>query len=328
MQTIDMHVHLLNPKVKFDRLFDKIALNFADNMGQTPQKLKRDPYGGFLEGLTNSLKSSRFVKKVCLLPVDARVDENGNEIHKDRTICSSSDDVLRVYENYPDLIIPFFSINPLRKNSLELIDKYIQKGCKGAKFLQNYWDIDLNDKRFLPYYKKIRDNDIPLIIHTGSEYCIKSFRAFESIKMLKLPLLAGVKVIAAHMGFGNIDYKLLFWKNFSKDPKYFDKEYFELLKLLEKYENLYADISGFLTPIRARALGHLSMQKHIHHKILFGTDYPVPFIIKVNTLDLSSDEKNRLVKIKNPFDRYVETILNYFPKESKIFSNYKKVLRR
>jgi len=328
MQTIDMHVHLLNPKVKFDRLFDKIALNFADNMGQTPQKLKRDPYGGFLEGLTNSLKSSRFVKKVCLLPVDARVDENGNEIHKDRTICSSSDDVLRVYENYPDLIIPFFSINPLRKNSLELIDKYIQKGCKGAKFLQNYWGIDLNDKRFLPYYKKIRDNDIPLIIHTGSEYCIKSFRAFESIKMLKLPLLAGVKVIAAHMGFGNIDYKLLFWKNFSKDPKYFDKEYFELLKLLEKYENLYADISGFLTPIRARALGHLSMQKHIHHKILFGTDYPVPFIIKVNTLDLSSDEKNRLVKIKNPFDRYVETILNYFPKESKIFSNYKKVLRR
>jgi predicted TIM-barrel fold metal-dependent hydrolase len=327
MQTIDMHVHLLNPKVKFDRLFDKIALNFADNMGQTPQKLKRDPYGGFLEGLTNSLKSSRFVKKVCLLPVDARVDENGNEIHKDRTICSSSDDVLRVYENYPDLIIPFFSINPLRKNSLELIDKYIQKGCKGAKFLQNYWGIDLNDKRFLPYYKKIRDNDIPLIIHTGSEYCIKSFRAFESIKMLKLPLLAGVKVIAAHMGFGNIDYKLLFWKNFSKDPKYFDKEYFELLKLLEKYENLYADISGFLTPIRARALGHLSMQKHIHHKILFGTDYPVPFIIKVNTLDLSSDEKNRLVKIKNPFDRYVETILNYFPKESKIFSNYKKVLR-
>ena len=326
MQTIDMHVHLLNPKVKFDRLFDKIALNFADNMGQTPQKLKKDPYGGFLEGLTGSLKSSRFVKKVCLLPVDARVDENGNEIHKDRTICSSSDDVLRVYENYPDLIIPFFSINPLRKNSLELIDRYIQKGCKGAKFLQNYWGVDLNDKRFLPYYKKIRDSDIPLIIHTGSEYCIESFRAFESIKMLKLPLLAGVKVIAAHMGLGNIDYKLLFWKNFSKDPKYFDKEYFELLKLLEKYENLYADISGFLTPIRARALGHLSTQKHIHHKILFGTDYPVPFIIKVNTLDLSSDEKNRLVKIKNPFDRYIETILNYFPKESKIFSNYKKVL--
>ena len=37
MKTIDMHTHLLNPQVKFNRLYDKLTLRFfAKSLGVDP----------------------------------------------------------------------------------------------------------------------------------------------------------------------------------------------------------------------------------------------------------------------------------------------------
>ena len=55
---------------------------------------------------------------------------------------------------------------------------------------------------------------------------------------------------------------------------------FVLLDKLRQHDNLYADIAAILAPLRARALRHLAVQKDVHGKILFGTDYPVPFPIR------------------------------------------------
>jgi hypothetical protein len=144
--------------------------------------------------------------------------------------------------------------------------------------------------------------------------------------MLDLPLATGVTTIAAHMGLGRINYKLRFWKNLSKDPRYFDNDYFQLLEMLRKHQNLYADISAVLAPLRARALRHLSEQTDVHDKILFGTDYPVPFPIRFNSYDLPITKRKTIGNIRNPFDRYLSVMLEYFPEESPIYNNHQKVL--
>lgn len=327
MNTIDIHTHLLNPQVRFDRLFDKISVRFfARNLGADPVQLMARPFEAYVESMARAVAESRFVDKACLFGVDARLDEQGREIDRDKTVCAMTEDVLAVASKYPEQFIPFFSINPRRADALELIDKYIENGCVGAKFLQNYWGVDLNEERFIPYYEKLKEKRIPLIIHIGSEYSIHSFARFERIEMLDLPLATGVTVIAAHMGLGRINHKVRVWKNLSKNPGNFDADYFRLLEMLETHENLYGDISAMLSPMRARALRHLAEQKAIHHKILFGTDYPVPYLIRFNSYDLQTSTKKNLCTIKNPFDRYTAALLNYFPEESPIYRNYMKVL--
>lgn len=327
MKTVDIHTHLLNPNARFNRLFDKLTIRFFGNdFGWDRKALQADPYATYVETMARSIRESKYIEKACLFGTDSRLDKRGRETDRDRTVCAMTKDVLAVMEKHPQQFIPFFSVNPRRQGAPDLIDEYVEKGCRGAKFLQNYWGIDLNDEQFVPYYEKIRQHKIPLIIHIGSEFSIDSDARFERTDMLDLPLACGVTVIAAHMGLGRLNYKLRLWRNLSNDPHHFDEDYFLLLEKLQHHENLYADISAILSPLKARALRHLSKQTKVHHKILFGTDYPVPFPIRYNTYDLTPDTRKRIDSISNPFDRYTAAILEYFPAGNPIYDNYRKLL--
>lgn len=328
MKTIDIHTHLLNPNVSFKRPYDKLALHFfATKLGTSAQQLRANPYATYVDAMAKAIRQSEHIERACLFGVDSRLNERGEETDRDGTVCAHTEDVLAVAERFPQQFIPFFSINPRRPDALDLIDQYVEHGCRGAKFLQNYWGLDLNDQQFLPYYEKLKALDIPLIIHIGSEYTIESFAPFERVSMLDLPLACGVKVIAAHMGLGRVNHKVCLWRNLSKNPRFFDPDYFTLLEMLKSHHNLYADIAAILAPLRARALRHLSEQTEVHHKILFGTDYPVPFSIQRNSYDLDRDRRGQIDAITNPFDRYAAAILEYFPAQSPIYSNYQKLLR-
>ncbi len=328
MKTVDIHAHLLNPQVRFDRLIDRFAvLLFAKSLGADPRELKSRPWESYVTSMARVVTESRLVGKCCLLGVDARVDRGGRELDRDPTVCASSEDVVRVARRYPDQFIPFLSVNPLRPNALDLIDEYVEKGCRGAKFLQNYWRVDPNAPSLIPYYEKLRRHNLPLIIHTGSEYTIQSQRELEDVGVLNLPLETGVTVVAAHMGLGHAEHRMFPWRNLSRDPACLGRSYFTLLEMLERHANLYADISAMLIPLRARALPHLARQTRIHHKILFGSDYPVPFTLRFNTHGLPRQKIRRLARIWNPLDRYTAAIMEFFPEHSPVFGNYRKVLK-
>lgn len=278
MQTIDIHAHLLSSEVSFNRFYDKVMIKlFAKNMGYDIKKLLKNPYQEYTKNLINSIKNSNHISKSVLFGVDARVDYRGNIIDKDPTVCATNEDLLELYQNNKDIIIPFFSINPMRRDALDLIDKYYDLGFKGAKFLQNYWAVDTKDTKYRAYFQKLKDKNIPLIIHIGNEGSIESFKEYESIDMLYYSLDIGLKVISAHMALSHEKSEI--FRVFSSNPKYFNSEYFKLLEMLETHDNLYADISAILTPTRAKVLRHLSKQNNIHHKLLYGTDYPVAAIL-------------------------------------------------
>ena len=313
--------------MRFDRLFDRFSVRFfAKRLGVEVEALRAQPYAAYVEAMARALRESRHVERACVFGVDSRFDEQGRELDRDRTVCAMTEDVLEIAARHADVFIPFLSVNPRRADALERLDAYVERGCRGAKFLQNYWGVDLNDERLVPYYGRLRTHGIPLIVHIGSEYTIHSDRRYENTDMLELPLACGVKVIAAHMGLGRIEHRLRFWRNLSRNPRFYDADYFRLLGRLEAHDNLYADISAILVPMRARALRHLSEQRALHPKILFGTDYPVPFTIRLNTYDLSWAARRRISVIANPFDRYAAAVLEYFPPDSPIYANYRKLL--
>lgn len=325
MQTVDIHVHLLSSKVRFDRLYDKIAIKlFGKKLGLEYEKAKLDPYQAYIDALTNSIRDSKHISKVALFGVDSKINHYGDELHRDATVCATNEDLLDIYNKNKDIIIPFFSINPNREDALDLIDKYSELGFKGAKFLQNYWGVDTGDKKYSKYFQKLSDKEIPLIVHIGSESSVHSVKSCECISMLDAPLYHGVSTIAAHMALSYSWHKPV--KTFSKNPKHFSQDYFDLIDMLTKHENLYADISALLTPVRAKVLPHLSKCEQIHHKLLFGTDYPVPFSAIFTSYDLPFSKRFEIEKEENPFDRYAKAILEYFPTKHSIYDNYKKLL--
>ncbi len=322
---IDIHAHLLSRDVGFDRFYDKVVIKlFAKRLGMDPKKLIENPYQAYTEALLHNIRSSKYLSKSVLFGVDARVDERGSILHKDITVCASNDDLLELYQANQDVIVPFFSTNPLRPDALDLIDKYHELGFKGAKFLQNYWGVDTREDRFIPYFEKLKSKNLPLIVHVGSENSVHSFKECESIEMLDQPLQIGVTTICAHMALSYTPLGIL--KAFSQNPKHFSDSYHQLLKMLSYHDNLYADVSAILTPVRAKVLAHLSKEKEIHHKLLFGTDFPVPFSTLFNTHNVPLKKRLSLRQIQNPHDKYIETLLYYFEKENPLFSNYNKIL--
>ncbi len=325
MQTVDIHVHLLSGEVAFKRFYDRLAIRFfGKKLGVDPKALLKDPYEVYTNTLVSLVRDSKHLSKTVLFGVDAKVDDKGREIHKDPTVCATNEELLKLYQKNSDVIVPFFSINPKRPDALDLIDKYSELGFRGAKFLQNYWGVDTREERYRGYFEKLKEKNLPLIVHIGSESSVPSVKACERIEMLDHPLHVGVNVIAAHMALSYSPLKPL--QTFSKNPKHFNEEYFTLLQMLRRHDNLYADISALMTPVRAKALRHLSLQKEVHDKLLFGTDYPVPYTTLLNSYDLPYKKRFELGKEHNPFDRYAKAILEYFPQGSPIYTNYKKVL--
>ncbi|CUV65169.1 Putative mannonate dehydratase [Sulfurovum sp. enrichment culture clone C5] len=325
MQTIDMHVHLLSSKVRFDRLYDKMAIKlFGKKLGLEYEKAKLDPYQAYTDALIGSIRDSRHILKVALFGVDSKISHHGDELHRDATVCATNEDVYQLYKNNEDVIVPFFSINPARLDALDLIDQYSELGFRGAKFLQNYWGVDTRDKKYSKYFQKLSDKKIPLIVHIGSESSVHSVKSCECISMLDAPLYHGVLTIAAHMGLSYSWHKPI--KAISKNPKHFPQEYFKLLDMLKHHPNLYADISALLTPVRAKVLPHLSNQDQVSDKLLFATDYPVPFSAIFTSYDLPFSKRFEIEKEENPFDRYAKAILEYFPKNHSLYDNHKKLI--
>ncbi|MGB5919633.1 amidohydrolase family protein [Arcobacter sp.] len=331
MKTIDFHAHLLNPNVSFSRIYDKVAIAlFAKKLGVNKDDLLNRKYDAFVDAFINNIQSSKYVTKSVVLPVDAKIDTKGREISKDKTVCSSNEDVLSEYKRNPNEVIPFFSVNPNRFDALDLIDKYASQGFKGAKFLQNYWDIDINDEKYIPYFEKIKSYDLPIIIHTGSEHAVESNPMYEKIEVANLAINIGCKVILAHFGVNSImehnPKKVL--NNFSFDNKKFGDDYFKTIAYLEEHENVYADLSAMVMNFRSKIIEDLAKnQTHIHDKLLFGTDYPVPFSPMFSYHSLSFKKRRELEKVKNPLDRNVEFFNQYFDEESIIYTNWKKLIK-
>ena len=323
IKTVDIHSHLLSADVKFDRFYDKLALAFfAKKFDINRRELIKNGFEGYKSNFARLIKSSNFVQKSVVFGVDAKFDECGNLVHKDKTVCASNEEVFAFYEQNPNEVVPFFSVNPNRKDALNLIEKYHKMGFKGGKLLHSYWETDLNNKRYEPYFRLLSELRLPLVIHVGDENSLASNKALESIEQLKSPLNLGCRIVCAHMG-ASCDGA---FTALSRDPEKFGANYFTLLGWLREFDGLYADVSALLCINKARILPHLKTQTQIHDKILFGTDFPVPFSVILSSYDLPMRDRLALNRIQNPLDRYVRAMSMYFGEDSPIFSNYKKIL--
>ena len=153
-----------------------------------------------------------------------------------------------------DIFVPFCTINPFMATDLEKEFKHcLEMGAKGLKLYPSYNHFYPNDHRIYGLYALAQENNLPVLVHTGSS-------VFKGSKLkyadpIHLDDVAsdfpGLVLLLAHSGRG-------LW---------YDKAFF----LSRLHPNIFLEISG-LPP--KNILKYFPDLKRVINKVVFGSDWP------------------------------------------------------
>ena len=168
---------------------------------------------------------------------------------------------LQTARAHPDEFLPGVSINPQRRDAVEEVHRCADAGAALVKVLPNAQQFNPADPKYTAFYRALVQRNLPFLSHVGYEFSlIGKDQSVGDPGRLRLALDEGVTVIAAHA----CSYGLMLYERFLP----------VLLTFAKQYPNFYADISALTLPNRFRMLLHLRRHPEVHHRLLFGTDYP------------------------------------------------------
>jgi predicted TIM-barrel fold metal-dependent hydrolase len=199
---------------------------------------------------------------------------------------------------YPDNILAFVHLDPRRPDMTDILKKCRESwNFSGIKIYPSigYFPYDV---RMRPVYEYAEENDLPVISHCspynptfnkGWPYEIKAMLAGSKIPLdldtrnrrrlcsnfanpLNFPFVLDeykkLRVCLAHFG------SEYYWNRFLDHPEDKDSWFIVIKDMMEKYKNLYADVSYTLNnPQFFPLLKVLLSDPNIKEQILFGSDY-------------------------------------------------------
>jgi predicted TIM-barrel fold metal-dependent hydrolase len=260
------------------------------------RELKKQGDALILKNLSEHLKQSIYVNRAIILALDGVINNQGELDYEKTEVYIDNDFLGNELKKYDNL---FFgaSINPYRPDALSRLEKVKGQGAKLIKWLPSIQFIDPQDPKIKPFYEKLVELNLPLLVHTGDERSFTHAKdEFSDPMRLKFPLDLGVTVIAAHAastgsrnGMTNME---------------------RLASLIPRYPNLYVDISSLTQINRLGALNKVLKDKRFEARILYGSDMPLinmkalvaPFYFPLN---LTFKQMVRIARIENPWDRDV-----------------------
>ena len=146
--------------------------------------------------------------------------------------------------------------------------------------------IDPSSKHCDEFYAALRELNLPLVTHAGHEAAVDvgSGQAFGNPLLLRRALDHGVRVVVAHCASLGKDRDI---DQGTNGPWVDSLQLFDRLMHESAYEKLlFGDISAVTQRNRAEhALTYLLPRKHLHHRLLNGSDYPLPGVMPLFSLD-------------------------------------------
>jgi hypothetical protein len=298
---VDTHCHIAGIGAGGSGCFvsEKMRDNWRFNIylrsfGVSRKELEEKGDSLVADRISESLGKSRYVSKAVLLALDGVVGPDG-QLDTNRTEVYVPDEfVAEMAARHTNLLFGS-SINPYRADALERLDWAKAHGAVLVKWIPPIMEINPDDPKLVPFYKKMAALNLPLLSHTGKEGSFS--RATEELgdpEKLRLPLSLGVTVIAAHIA--------------SAEKYQGERGPDRLARLMSEYPNLYTDISALTQVNRPGALKEALTKPEFSGRLVYGTDFPLINTLMVSpwySLRLSLREKYSIWRVKNPWDRDV-----------------------
>ena len=292
---IDIHVHVLPPDACGDQAY------VSTKQWNWPSFLllrmrhrikRRETIGGngmIRSQLARAVADMRAVDRVVALALDGVYDTVGRKDRR-RTHFYVANDYVFHLAKADDRFLPGPSVNPMRRDALEELDRCLELGAVLLKWLPNSQGFDPMDPSLIPFYRRMAQARLPLLCHTGPEYALTTAdRKVGRIEGLRLALDEGVTVIAAHGG--------------GADILNLGRTFHTVADMLLKHTNLYADTSAFTQPNRSWFLRRFLRHPELHPKLIHGSDVPLPIIPWLFLRSLPFREIVRLSRVASPIDR-------------------------
>ncbi|MCP4604115.1 MAG: amidohydrolase family protein [Proteobacteria bacterium] len=306
---IDCHVHLvgdsaesgcyISPRMKRSIAYRFILRKFGLNRIEDPVE-REQSYIRKLEGFVRQSEVDRAV----LLAFDEVYDKTG-ALNRQRTHTYVSNDfVSRVCRNNPELFLFGASVQPYRKDALDELDRVAALGAVLVKLLPNSQGFDPSDPRLGPYYHKLADLGLPLLIHGGYEHTIPVIdQSFGDPMRLRSALDEGATIIVAHAGTAGLTH-----------PK---ETMGAFLELAANYSNCYGDSSALTNFWRAKYLKQLLDPEKLLRKykvriddpmsrLIHGSDFPIPITPFSFRFSLNANDRRQIRNIESPLQKDIE----------------------
>lgn len=248
-----------------------------------------------LEVIDKSIRESKHVDRAVVLAMDAPYRDNGTLDEENLEVLVPNRFVGEAVKAFETLLFAA-SVHPNRADALEELVWSKENGAVLVKWLPNIQNIDPSNERYVAYYEKLVELDLPLLTHVGDEESFsKTNNALGDPKLLELPLKCGVRVIAAHVGSsGESDGQC----NVER-----------LLEMLPLYPNLVTDISTLTQFNRKKHLPTVLDDERLKGRVMYGTDYPLTNTPMVSPwlypLRLTIGQMWKLSRVENSWDRDV-----------------------
>jgi predicted TIM-barrel fold metal-dependent hydrolase len=201
----------------------------------------------------------------------------------------SSEEIADKAAAYPDVLIPFGSVDPLRgadavAQARRLVTEH---GVRGFKFHPSLQGFSPADMTFYPLWEEIASLRVPALFHTGQTGIGAGLPGGRGIKLrLSDPMLLddvaadfpGLTVILAHPSVPWAD---------------------SAISMATHKSNVFIDLSGwspkYFPPALVRAAN-----SYLQDKVLFGTDFPLltpeRWLRDFDTVDIKPDVRPKILK--------------------------------
>jgi hypothetical protein len=266
--------------------------------------------------LSTMLGESRHVGRAVVLALDGAVDDRGSLDAARTEFYVPNEFVVALAARHTNLLFGA-SVNPYRPDARARLDRAAADHAVLIKWLPAIQLIDPADERLAPFYHRMAELRLPLLVHTGTEHSFTwSNDEFGDPARLRLPLSLGVTVIAAHAA----------WPGRHNGERDVDR----LASLMREYPNLYADISSLTQINKLGALREVLRRPEFRGRLVYGTDFPLINMPIVSPwffpLDLSLRQQWQISRIKNPWDRDV-ALKQALGVPAEVFGRAEKLLR-
>ena len=291
-QVWDCHVHLVGvgdrdsgawTSPKLDSLWhpiQRLQKLFYLNAGcvhEAPGRLDQS----YVERLQNLVDGMRPGAKLMLLAFDHNVRVDGQADWENSSFYTPNKYARDMARQYPQHFEWIASIHPYRADALTALAQAIQDGARAVKWLPNAMNIDPASARCDAFYALLAKHDLPLLTHAGKERAVSGGEAQDFGNPLKMrrALDHGVRVIMAHCASLGEDRDL---DQGEQGPLVQSFDLFARLMSEARYEGrLFGDISALTQFDRAEHLKRVLATPAWHHRLLNGSDYPLPGILPI-----------------------------------------------
>ena len=220
--------------------------------------------------------------RYCLLAFDYNHNEKAEIVKEYSTFYTPNEYAARLAKKHPKQFEWIASIHPYREDSIEALEHAVKNNARAVKWLPAAMGITPDSPLCDRFYEALVKYDIPLLTHVGAEHAVKvpDGERNENPLLFRRALDHGVRVIFAHCA--TLGESIDLDKGENAQPVA-NLDLFARMMAEKKYEHLlFGDLSAITQVNRDKEMVEKIVQtEEWHHRLVYGSDYPLPGVMPV-----------------------------------------------